>query len=192
MLRAPALLALLCALTAACSPSNRAADLNSQELPPMPPLPPEDPEDMEEPTAGGEQEAAAAPAAEPGGEAPAAVPTSAPAPELPPLPGSLDGGEIPRSELFAVLADGIGHFLRKVRTEPHLTGGRFVGWRLLTLPVEEGALRLGDTVLRVNGQSIERPEQFKNVWDSMATSSELVLDVRRAGKDGKVRFKIVD
>jgi type II secretory pathway component PulC len=81
--------------------------------------------------------------------------------------------------------------------EPHLERGRFVGWRVMRLTAAEGELRSnvvkpGDTLLRVNGQSIDRPEQFKNVWDSMATSSELVLLVRRGGKDSTVRYRIVE
>ncbi|MDH5670815.1 MAG: hypothetical protein OEZ06_01615 [Myxococcales bacterium] len=121
----------------------------------------------------------------------------APPSELPaPGPsGSVEAGEIPRPQLFAVLADGVGRFLQRVQARPHLHKGRFVGWRLIRLFDDEprqGVLRPGDTVMRVNGQSIERPEQFKNVWDMMATSSELVLDVRRGAQVAKLRYRIVD
>jgi hypothetical protein len=119
------------------------------------------------------------------------------APAAPGAPERLEGGEIPRATLLAVLSHGIGRFLQKVRAEAHLVAGRFLGWRLLALfendpAVRVGVLQPGDTVLRVNGQSIERPEQFKNVWDSMATESELVLLVQRAGKRTEVRYRIVD
>jgi hypothetical protein len=133
----------------------------------------------------------------PPGDAALVAGGAAAAPAAPGAPERLDGGEIPRATLLAVLSNGIGRFLQKVRAEAHLVAGRFLGWRLLALFENEPAIRVrvlqpGDTVLRVNGQSIERPEQFKNVWDSMATESELVLLVERAGKRSEVRYRIVD
>jgi hypothetical protein len=169
------------------------AEMRGDDLPEMPPLPPPD-EDQD----ADEAEDGAARAQTPAESGPAAAERPDPqaasaAPEIPPLPPSLDGGTIPRPVVAAVLDAGIGRFLQQIRTEPHLEQGRFVGWRLLTvIPPEGGCLRPGDTIVRVNGQSIERPEQFKNVWDSMATSSELVLDVVRGEQRGRVRFEIVD
>lgn len=129
-------------------------------------------------------------------EAPAARPASEPS-EAEVLPADVDGGEIPRPALFAVLQEGVGHFLRRVEVEPHLAGGRFVGWRVMRIFERDSELRsnvikAGDVILRINGQSIERPEQFKNVWDSLSTSGELVLLVRRGGKDSTVRYRIVE
>jgi hypothetical protein len=121
----------------------------------------------------------------------------APAAAAAATPAHIEGGDIPRPVLLAVLSRGVGRFLQHVHAEAHLIGGRFVGWRLLSLfegdpNVQSGALQPGDTVMRVNGQSIERPEQFKNVWDSMATQSELMLLVQRAGMQTHVRYRIVD
>jgi hypothetical protein len=169
------------------------SEMRGDDLPEMPPLPPADEDQDADPA--GDGAARTQTAAEPG---PAAADQPDPqaasaAPEIPPLPPSLDGGTIPRPVVAAVLDAGIGRFLQQIRTEPHLQQGRFVGWRLLTvIPPEGGSLRPGDTIVRINGQSIERPEQFKNVWDSMATSSELVLDVMRGEQRGRVRFEIVD
>jgi len=120
-----------------------------------------------------------------------------PAAALPDAPGRIEAGDIPRPVLLAVLSRGVGRFLQHVHAEPHLVGGRFVGWRLVSLfesdpQLQTGALQPGDTVMRVNGQSIERPEQFKSVWDSLATQSELTLQVQRAGKQTQVRYRIVD
>jgi S1-C subfamily serine protease len=148
--------------------------------------------------------AAAATPAQPAAAPPAQgeVGADASAPPAPPAAAAaaathIEGGDIPRPVLLAVLSRGIGRFLQHVHAEAHLIGGRFVGWRLLSLfdgdpNVQSGALQPGDTVMRVNGQSIERPEQFKNVWDSMATQSELMLLVQRAGKQTQVRYRIVD
>lgn len=114
------------------------------------------------------------------------------------LPAQLDAGDIPRPMLLAVLSGGVGRFLQNVQLEPQLDRGRFVGWRVVALfertpeLKQRSVLRAGDTVSRVNGQSIERPEQFKNVWDSLATESQLVLSVTRGGKQSQVRYRIVD
>ena len=106
----------------------------------------------------------------------------------------VDAGSIPRSTLLAVLSSGVGRFLQKVRAEPHLQSGRFVGWRLVTLFDSDraGALQRGDTVIRVNGQGIERPEQFKEVWDKLAAQPELVLLVQREGRQSELHYRIVE
>jgi hypothetical protein len=128
---------------------------------------------------------------------PVAQVTSAMATEPVVLPDQVEAGQISRAKLKAVLSAGVGRFLGRLRAEPQLENGRFVGWRLLNVfdrdpQLHDGVLHPGDTVMRVNGQSIERPEQFKNVWDSLASSSELVLQVQRAGKPSEVRYRIVD
>jgi hypothetical protein len=112
------------------------------------------------------------------------------------LPDTVDGSDIPRAALLLVLEQGVGRFLQKVSIEPHLERGRFVGWRIVELfphgsELSRGVLLPGDTLVRVNGQSVERPEQVKNVWDSLATESQLVLQVIRAGKASEVRHRIV-
>jgi len=144
----------------------------------------------------------AQPVAGPAAQVETGAGTAASGPPAPPNDAALvtarvEGGDIPRPVLLAVLSRGVGRFLQHVHAEPHLVSGRFVGWRLLRLfeadpQLQKGALQPGDTVMRVNGQSIERPEQFKTVWDSMATQSELMLQVQRAGKQTQVRYRIVD
>jgi hypothetical protein len=114
-----------------------------------------------------------------------------------PLAPEVNAGVIRRSELKAVLAQGIPRFLADVRTEPMLVSGRFSGWRILSLferkpDMKVAVLRAGDTVQRANGQSIERPEAFKTIWDSLATANELVLDIDRAGRASKLRYTIAD
>jgi S1-C subfamily serine protease len=113
----------------------------------------------------------------------------------PPLALEVNAGVIPRLALQAELARGIGRFLRQVRTEPALSRGRFVGWRLIGIfagrsDVNVLVLKPGDTVLRVNGQSLERPEEFKVIWDSLPNASELVLDIQRDGRPSKLRYSI--
>ena len=113
------------------------------------------------------------------------------------LPREVRAGSIRRAALDAEMAGGIGRFLRHVRTEPVFhSGGNFKGWRLLTLfptrnDVNVAVLQVGDTLLRINGRSIERPEEFKDAWDSLRNASELVLDIERDGRESKLRYAIV-
>ena len=112
-----------------------------------------------------------------------------------PLPLEMNAGVISRAVLQNELKSGIGRFLQQVRAEPNVTRGRFVGWRMVSLfanrsDIQVQVLRPGDTVVKVNGQSIERPEQFKALWDAMASATELVLDIQRDGRSSRLRYTI--
>jgi len=103
---------------------------------------------------------------------------------------------IQRAALDAVLGRGLGAFLSKVAVEPDLVEGRFVGFRLTELRDSElfaaVDIQAGDTLVAVNGQPIERPEQAFQAWSSLRVASELTLDLRRAGQPRQLRFPIVD
>jgi type II secretory pathway component PulC len=107
----------------------------------------------------------------------------------------VQAGAIPRDSLVKVLDRGIARFLQQVDTRPLVAQGRFVGWKLLAFfPGHEllgdGAVKAGDTVLRVNGRSIERPESFKTVWDSLYTARELRVLLLRQGRVYELRYAI--
>jgi type II secretory pathway component PulC len=104
-------------------------------------------------------------------------------------------GTIARATLRAEMGRGIGRFLQQVRTQAVLSHGHFVGWRILSLfakrpDVQVQGLRPGDTIVRVNGESIERPEAFKSVWDSLVDAKEIVLEIERDGQAGKLHYAI--
>jgi hypothetical protein len=106
-------------------------------------------------------------------------------------------GTISRDELLPVLDGGLGRFLQNVETEPAFHKGSFVGFRIVSLFPGEPAfasldLRPGDTVTRINGKPIERPEQAAAVWQNLRTASNLVVDYRRGGEKHALRFTIVD
>jgi len=106
-------------------------------------------------------------------------------------------GAISRDELLPVLDGGLGRFLQNVETEPAFYKGSFVGFRIVSLFPGEPAfasldLRPGDTVTRINGKPIERPEQAAAVWENLRTASNLVVDYRRDGEQHALRFTIVD
>jgi len=96
-----------------------------------------------------------------------------------------------------VLDGGLGLFLQNVETEPAFHKGSFVGFRIVSLFPGEPTfasldLRPGDTVTRINGKPIERPEQAAAVWEDLRTASNLVVSYRRDGEKHALRFAIVD
>ncbi len=106
-------------------------------------------------------------------------------------------GVIARTDLLPVLDGGLGRFLQNVQTEPAFHKGAFVGFRIVSLFPGEPAfasldLRPGDTVTRINGKPIERPEQAIAVWEELRTASDLIVDYRRNGEAHALRFAIVD
>ena len=161
---------------------------------PSSPIPPEPDEAQSTQTAGDEATDATDSST---AQAPPPEPSSA-LPEAPPaLAEHVDAGTIERGVLLATLQEGIGRFLQQVQTRATFERGRFVGWRVVAFHETEprlgaGVVRVGDMVMRINGHSIERPEQFKNVWDAMRTSGELVLEIRRDGRDSRVRYLVVE
>jgi len=106
-------------------------------------------------------------------------------------------GRIARADLEPVLQAGLGRFLQGVDTEPDLQAGQFVGFRLRSLYPRDprfAAIDLvaGDTIVRVNGQSIERPEQALQVWNGLHVASELMIEYLRRGQRKEIRFTIED
>ncbi len=106
-------------------------------------------------------------------------------------------GTIVRRDLLAVLDAGLGRFLQGVSTEPHMEQGRFLGFRILRLYPEDPrfralALQPGDTVTRVNGIVIERPEHAMQAWSSLRVASQLLVEYLHEGEARELRFEIVD
>jgi hypothetical protein len=130
------------------------------------------------------------------GAGPRPAPTASPAPSADYEPPTVQG-TIRRSDLVAVLDAGLGRFLQGVQIEASLDDGRFVGFRLVSLYPDDPRFRSidlapGDVVVRVNGQSVERPEQAFQVWDGLRVASQLLVEYLRAGERREIRFDIVD
>jgi type II secretory pathway component PulC len=102
-----------------------------------------------------------------------------------------------RSLVRDTLRQGIGAFLANVELTPMMSGGRFAGFRLerargLRRWNAAGLdLRVGDVITRVNGRSIERPEQAQAAFVAMAEANELSVDVVRAGAPVHVRLPVL-
>ena len=111
------------------------------------------------------------------------------------LAADVQAGTISRAVLKAELDRGIGRFLQHVRVQAALSRGHFVGWRLVSLFAKRPDVRVqvlapGDVLLRVNGQSVERPDDVKAVWESLANAKEIVLDIERDGQPSTLHYAI--
>lgn len=114
-----------------------------------------------------------------------------------PAEGPATDGRIERAALLPVLDAGLGRFLQGVQTEPVLEDGHFVGFRLLSLWPDDprfahAGLAKGDVIVRVNGQSIEHPDDAQQVWGGLRVASELYIEYLRDGEPRELRFAIVD
>jgi len=110
---------------------------------------------------------------------------------------ALPANAIRRSAVQAVLTDGPGAFLQSVAVDDHAVflAGKFHGFRITALRGESWAgidLRPGDVVTRVNGFSIEHPEQAAEAFYSLRVASELRVEYERDGEPRELRFGIVE
>jgi len=116
--------------------------------------------------------------------------------------GAVAGSDIPatslrRSAVQEALSEGPGAFLQRVTVDEHpvYSGGKFQGFRIATLRGDTWAgidLRPGDVVTRVNGFSIEHPEDAAEAFYSLRVASELRVEFERDGEPRELRFAIVD
>ena len=124
---------------------------------------------------------------------PAKAPTAAPAmrassaPQAPP-------GHVLRPEVDRVLVQqGPPWLLRRVmREETFGKDGHFMGWRITGLPEEWRAidLRPGDIVSRVNGKTLETPDEAWDAWKAIAGATEIKLALVRDGAPREVVIPI--
>jgi type II secretory pathway component PulC len=90
------------------------------------------------------------------------------------------------------VAQGLGAFLARVSVAPVLDGRRFVGFRLesaedLDAWRAAGAdLRVGDVIQRINGQTIERPEQAMWAFNQL----RIARGVEVVGVRGSAPFRV--
>src|SRR6185312_4517322 len=103
------------------------------------------------------------------------------------LAAEVQAGTIARAALQAELARGVGRFLQNVKVEAVRSHGHFVGWRVLALfpkrpEVHVQGLQKGDVVRRINGDSVERPEDLMTVFEGLQRASELVIEIEQIGR----------
>lgn len=109
------------------------------------------------------------------------------APQAPP-------GHVLRPEVDRVLVQqGPPWILRRVmREETFGKDGHFAGWRITGLPEEWSAidLRPGDIVSRVNGKTLETPDEAWDAWKSVAGATAIKLALVRDGAPREVVIPI--
>ena len=140
-----------------------------------------------------------------GPQAPSTAPTPAvvAAASTPPAPAPatctarVGADRLRRSALMRTIDAGLGAWLQTVSVDPMLDRGRFRGWIVRALPADDACyadvdLRANDVVTRVNGRSVEHPEDAHEVWTGLRTSRELVVDFVRNDEARTLRFTIVD
>jgi len=109
-------------------------------------------------------------------------------------PASLQPGTISRSDLDEVLVEGPGGVLGRALTEPVFKSGKFLGFRITAFPRGEPTaidLRVGDVILKVNGSSVERPENYYDIFQELKVATELRFELRRDGVEQTLVYPIV-
>ena len=134
------------------------------------------------------------------GEEPSAI--AAPAPPAPPpepqCTAFARAGVMRRSAVRRVVDGGLGQWLAGgVDVDRSLAQGRFQGWIVRKLYPGDPCyrnldLQVGDVVTRVNGKSIERPEQASDVFSSLRTAPALVVDLVRGGRPRTLTLPIAE
>jgi hypothetical protein len=106
-------------------------------------------------------------------------------------------GVLKRSALVRLLDAGLPRWLQGVEGDRALANHRFQGWLVKSLHpgnpcYKEVDLRQGDVVQKVNGKSIEKPEQAFDVAESLRTAPTLVVDYLRNGRAERLSIAIAD
>jgi type II secretory pathway component PulC len=147
--------------------------------------------------------APAVPAAPASGTAAAKSPSSGAArPRRSPLTVSVDPDparlvedSVGRAEAEAVFAQGPHAVVAALAVEPAFERKRFVGFRILRVASRSpfagrDGVRPGDVVMRVNGEPLERPDQFMRAWEVARAAAVIEVRLRRAGEDLRMRWRL--
>ena len=103
---------------------------------------------------------------------------------------------IQRKDYERMLDRGASYFIRQIQVTPIKHEEQFVGFRLDKIfpnepYFEQGEIRVGDIVQRVNGLPIGRPEQFMQVWVGLKAKQQLIVQIIRKGEPLIVTWNII-
>ena len=106
-------------------------------------------------------------------------------------------GVLRRAALVRVIESGLPRWMQGVEGDRALANHRFQGWLIKSLYpgdpcYQEIDLRPGDVVQKVNGKSIEKPEQAFDVAESLRTAPAIVVEFLREGKPQRISITIAD
>ncbi len=124
--------------------------------------------------------------------------TEPPASTAPPIPEPVRSKTvISRADVKVAVKRGLGSMLQHVTLadEPVMRKGAFVGFRLRSLDPALAAAdgpAPGDVVTKVNGFSLEHPEDALTAFKSLEVASELVVSYERDGQPREFRAPIAE
>ncbi|HEX7598211.1 MAG TPA: hypothetical protein VF518_08355 [Polyangia bacterium] len=106
-------------------------------------------------------------------------------------------GVLRRAALVHLIDAGLPRWMQGVEGDRMLANHRFQGWLIKSLYpgdpcYQEIDLHGGDVVQKVNGKSIEKPEQAFDVAESLRTASAIVVEFLREGKPQRITITITD
>ncbi len=106
-------------------------------------------------------------------------------------------GVIRRASLVREIDAGMARWLQGVEGDRVLAKHRFQGWLVKSLHrtdpcYQQIDLRQGDIVQKVNGRSVEKPDQAFEVFESARTAPAIVVDYLRDGKPRQLTIGISD
>ena len=104
-------------------------------------------------------------------------------------------GDLSRASLDKLIAAGPHALIASVDVKPAKDKGRFIGFfadggATKLAPRIESNVRVGDIFVAVNGQSVERPDQFMSAWEALGAKDTLTVTVVRQGKRIRYVWKI--
>jgi len=106
-------------------------------------------------------------------------------------------GVVRRSALVRLIDAGLPRWMQGVEGDRALANRRFQGWLIKSMYpgdpcYQDIDLRRGDVVQKVNGKSIEKPEQAFDVAQSLRAASAIVVEFLRDGKPQRFTIAIAD
>ena len=104
-------------------------------------------------------------------------------------------GNLSRAALDKLIAAGPHALISSVDVKPAKEKGKFIGFLLTgarpNSPLASSqTVQIGDVLVSVNGQSVERPDQFMAVWEALGSKDALSVTVVRQGKRIRYVWKI--
>lgn len=104
-------------------------------------------------------------------------------------------GVLKRAAMARLLDAGLPRWLQGVEGDRALANHRFQGWLVKSIYPNDPCyrdldLRAGDVVQKVNGKSIEKPEQAFDVAESLRSAPALTVDYLRDGKPHHLSIEI--
>ena len=106
-------------------------------------------------------------------------------------------GVVRRQALTRLIDAGLPRWMQGVEGDRALANHRFQGWLIKSLYPNDPCYRdigllPGDIIQKVNGKSIEKPEQAFDVAESLRTAPAIVVDFLRKGSAKSITINVAN